>query len=229
MAVAVGGVDNLQVDTVVDKPLKVSKRAAGGWFRAIAPEDVERFLNQLHGEALLVGALSYDLGLRLSQLRFLRIRDVNLTARVIELSDGPKRISGALYDDLREHVSDKLCGTDARGGAQRRDQLLFSHEAFEAVLLQCASFFGGDRRIESANNDTVEASALDSSSSTELGQRVRDNLLRVMGWFHTKKVSKRVGRIESPLGLFDKGPKIVRRDRGGAVHSYYLWRAVYSR
>jgi hypothetical protein len=53
--------------------------------------------------------------------------------------------------------------------------------------------------------------------------------LRVMGWFHTKRASKRGGQVASPLGLFDKGPKIVRRDRGGIVHSYYLWRAVYSR
>jgi hypothetical protein len=208
---------------------QASHKKAG--LKAIAPEHVERFLNQLHGEALLVGALSYDLGLRLSQLRFLRVRDVNLSARVIELSDGAKPIPVALYEDLKEHVSDKLCRSETQRGVQKRDQLLFSHEAFEHVLLTCASFFAGTSR-EVANQDGASAltiSALHANQGTELGQRVRDNFLRVMGWFHSKRAAKRGGDIASPLGLFDKGPKIVRRDRGGVVHSYYLWRAVYSR
>ena len=206
-------------------------RKRGPGLKAIAPEHVERFLNQLHGEALLVGALSYDLGLRLSQLRFLRVRDVNLTARVIELSDGSKPIPASLFEDLKEHMSEKMCGGEVARGIQKRDRLLFSHEAFEHVLLTCASFFGGASR-EAANRDSasdLSISALHSSQGTELGQRVRDNFLRVMGWFHSKRAARRGGGIASPLGLFDKGPKIVRRDRGGAVHSYYLWRAVYSR
>jgi len=205
------------------------KRGAG--LKAIAPEHVERFLNQLHGEALLVGALSYDLGLRLSQLRFLRVRDVNLSARVIELSDGAKHIPAALYEDLKELVSERVCGSEVGRGIQKRDQLLFSHEAFEHVLMTCASFFAGASR-EVANQDSgsdLTISALHSNQGTELGQRVHDNFLRVMGWFHSKRAARRGGGIASPLGLFDKGPKIVRRDRGGAVHSYYLWRAVYSR
>jgi len=214
-------------------PSRVSQetRKRGPGLKAIAPEHVERFLNQLHGEALLVGALSYDLGLRLSQLRFLRVRDVNLTARVIELSEGAKPIPNALYEDLKEHVSDKVCGADCARVGQKRDQLLFSPEAFEHVLVTCASFFAGSSR-EVANQDSASdqrISALHSNQGTELGQRVRDNFLRVMGWFHSKRAARRGGGIASPLGLFDKGPKIVRRDRGGAVHSYYLWRAVYSR
>lgn len=206
-------------------------RKRGTGLKAIAPEHVERFLNQLHGEALLVGALSYDLGLRLSQLRFLRVRDVNLTARVIELSDGAKPIPVSLFEDLKEHISEKVCGGEVARGVQKRDQLLFSHQAFEHVLLTCASFFGGASR-EVANHDSASdltISVLHSSQGTELGQRVRDNFLRVMGWFHSKRAARRGGTIASPLGLFDKGPKIVRRDRGGAVHSYYRWRAVYSR
>lgn len=195
-----------------------SQKARGAGLRGVAPEHVERFLNSLRGEALLVGALSYDLGLRLSQLRFLRIRDVNLSARVIELSDGVKQIPAALYEDLSEHISERVCGYVADQGVQKRDQLLFSHVAFEEVLSTCASFLG-DAQREAANVD----------GAAPLKLRVRDNFLRVMGWFHVKRAAKRVGRISSPLGLFDKGPKIVRRDRGGVVHSYYLWRAVYSR
>ena len=128
-------------------------------------------------------------------------------------------------------MSEKMCGGEVARGIQKRDRLLFSHEAFEHVLLTCASFFGGASR-EAANRDSasdLSISALHSSQGTELGQRVRDNFLRVMGWFHSKRAARRGGGIASPLGLFDKGPKIVRRDRGGAVHSYYLWRAVYSR
>lgn len=208
-----------------------------GGLRGIAPEHVERFLNHLRGEALLVGALSYDLGLKLSQLRFLRIRDVNLTARVIELSDGAKPIPTALYDELRDHISEKLCSRRGAQGGQKRNQLLFGHEAFEDVLKACARTFA-DARLE-ANSDDASAVTISrlrpsrgnslADSGVEVSQRVRDNFLRVMGWFLTKRVSKRGGRIQSPLGLFDKGPKIVRRDRGGVVQSYYLWRAVYSR
>jgi hypothetical protein len=206
-------------------------RGSQAGLKAIAPEHVERFLNQLHGEALLVGALSYDLGLRLSQLRFLRVRNVNLTARVIELSDGAKPIPAAVFDDLKDLIGEKMSGGEPSRGAHKRDQLLFSHQAFEHVLLTCASFFAGARH-EVENEDSASdltISALHAHQGTDLGQRVRDNFLRVMGWFHTKKAARRGGRVASPLGLFDKGPKIVRRDRGGAVHSYYLWRAVYSR
>ena len=208
---------------------ETQKRAPG--LKAIAPEHVERFLNQLHGEALLVGALSYDLGLRLSQLRFLRVRDVNLTARVIELSEGAKPIPASLFEDLKEHISEKVCGGEVARGVQKRDRLLFSHETFEHVLLTCSCLFAGASH-EAAHHEgasELTTSTLHSNQGTELGQRVRDNLLRVMGWFHSKRAARRGGAISSPLGLFDKGPKIVRRDRGGAVHSYYLWRAVYSR
>ena len=190
---------------------KVSAPPSSNGLRSIAPEDVERFLNQLRGEALLIGALSYDLGLRLSQLRFLRVRDVNLVARAIELSDGRKSIPAAIFEDLKEHIHEKLCGAEASAVAHKRDQLLFSHRAFESVLLSCVSFFATGRE---ANADNV------------FGVRIKDNFLRVMGWFHTKRAARRGGRVESPLGLFDKGPRIVRRDRGGAVNSYYVWRAV---
>jgi hypothetical protein len=205
----------------------LSTRQPGAGFNSFAPEHVERFLNHLHGEALLVGALSYDLGLRLSQLRFLRVRDVNLSARVIELSDGAKQIPAALFEDLKEHISARLCGSEVGRGAAKRDQLLFSHEAFERVLRVCASFFAN--ASQAANSQESASDLTISGLHAELGQRVRDNLLRVMGWFHRKRAAKRGARIASPLGLFDKGPKIVRRDRGGVVHSYYLWRAVYSR
>lgn len=205
--------------------LSTRRRSAG--LRSFAPEHVERFLNHLHGEALLVGALSYDLGLRLSQLRFLRVRDVNLSARVIELSDGAKQIPAALFEDLKEHISARGSGCEVGRGVAKRDQLLFSHEAFESVLRVCASFFAN--ASQAANSEESASELTISGLHAELGQRVRDNFLRVMGWFHRKRAAKRGAGISSPLGLFDKGPKIVRRDRGGVVHSYYLWRAVYSR
>jgi hypothetical protein len=194
---------------VVEKKLTTPRPSNG--LRSIAPEDVERFLNQLRGEALLIGALSYDLGLRLSQLRFLRVRDVNLGARVIELSDGRRLIPGAIFEDLKEHIHEKLCGSEASAVAHKRDQLLFSQGAFESVMLNCLSFFAAGR---------------EATPESDFGVRIKDNFLRVMGWFHTKRAARRGGRVDSPLGLFDKGPRIVRRDRGGMVNSYYVWRAV---
>lgn len=205
------------------------RESASHGLRGIAPEHVERFLNGLRGESLLVGALSYDLGLRLSQLRFLRVRDVNLVNRTVSLSDGVRPIPQALFEDLREHIAEKLCGGDviARVG-NKRDQLLFSQGAFEGVLASCAAFFAaqGSENIHDDATTEVGSSALTAHPSTEIGQKVRDNFLRVMGWFHSKRAAQRGGKIESPLGLFDKGPKIVRRERGGAINSYYLWRAV---
>jgi hypothetical protein len=154
---------------------------------------------------------------------------VNLVNRTIALSEGARPVPQALFEDLREHVADKLCGGDlsARGG-NKRDQLLFSSAAFEGVLASCAAFFAAQA---SENGDAdevseVRSSALSSNPTTEVGQKVRDNFLRVMGWFHSKRAAQRGGKIESPLGLFDKGPKIVRRERGGVINSYYLWRAV---
>jgi hypothetical protein len=211
--------------TALRSSLSTRKPSAG--LKSFAPEHVERFLNHLHGEALLVGALSYDLGLRLSQLRFLRVRDVNLSGRVIELSDGAKQIPAALFEDLKEHISEMVCGSEAGRGGNKRDQLLFSHEAFECVVRVCASFFANTSQVANSQESASELTI--SGLHAELGQRVRDNFLRVMGWFHRKRAAKRGAGIASPLGLFDKGPKIIRRDRGGVVHSYYLWRAVYSR
>ena len=205
-------------------------RTPRGGLKALAPEHLEGFLNLLHGEALLVGALSYDLGLRLSQLRFLRIRDVNLVARVIELSDGARRIPEPLFDDLKEHISEKMCGRECKQGGSKRDQLLFSHQAFEGVLSACVTFLA---KLPAEISDQGAASELRISSlcagrRADVGHRVRDNLLRIVGWFLTKRVAQRGGRVQSPLGLFEKGPKIVRRTPGGVVHSYYLWRAVCS-
>lgn len=199
--------------TVKPQTVEPSKPARG--LRSIAPEDIERFLNKLRGEALLIGALSYDLGLRFSQLRFLRVRDVNLSARAVELSAGRKAIPAALFEDLKEHIHEKLCGSEATAVANKRDQLLFSASAFESVLVACSGFLNQSEGAEAGE-----------SLTREVGVRVKDNFLRVMGWFLTKRAARRGGRVQSPLGLFEKGPRIVRRDRGGSINSYYVWRAV---
>ena len=184
-----------------------------GLLRAIAPEHVERFLNKLHGESLLIAALAYDLGVRLSQLRFLRIRDVNLSSHEILLADGLRRIPTALFDDLRDHISDQVSSSPLDPKSGRREQLLFSSSAFEVVLLECAAFFRVQEEMKG-------------SSSTHRQPRARDSFLRVMGWFHAKRAARKGVSVGSPLALFDKGPRIVRRDRSGSIHSYYLWRAV---
>lgn len=209
---------------LVGQPVPASERGQrtvtqGGrrsWgIRSIAPEHVERFLNRLSGEALLVGALAYDVGVRLSQLRFLRVRDVNLSTREIVLSDGVRRIPEALFEDLRDHISDKVCGEVLAVKTGRRDQLLFEAGAFEVVLQECSLFFQEHGRSEVGSFEHPR-------------RRRRDSLLRVMGWFHAKRAGGRGRAISSPLALFDKGPRIVRRDRSGSIHAYYLWRAVYS-
>lgn len=61
-------------------------------------------------------------------------------------------------------------------------------------------------------------------SLEEMSRRVNLALLALQGKDVSTKAAGESGPT-SPLELFDKGPRIVRRGRGGVIDAYYLWRA----
>jgi hypothetical protein len=60
-----------------------------------------------------------------------------------------------------------------------------------------------------------------------LTERCINRVFRLLGRFHAKRALKRGAKLASPLDLFDKGPRIVRRGRRGVIDAYYVWRTAY--
>lgn len=173
---------------------------------------LEVLLGRLRGEALLIAALSYGLGVRMSHLRDVRMRDVSLPDNTVVVLGRERVIPEGIVEDLRDHVQERVCGREASSNLSLRDQRLFSDEAFD-VFAQ-----------ESRSVDTMFAEKL----RVSVGQRARaclDSRLRILGWFHRKRAARKGIKFSSALDLLDKGPRIVRRRGAGAVDAYYLWRA----
>jgi integrase len=177
--------------------------------RETLTEHLEKLLGGLRGEALLVATLSYGLGVRVSALREVKVRDVSLADNTIFLTGRERAIPVVIREDLREYLEDK---GDRSASGSRRDQKLFGDEAFTTLA------------DESRRVDAIFSSKL---RSTE-GRRAKaclDSRLRILGWFHRKRAARKGLRFSSALELFDKGPRIVRRGQGGRVDAYYAWRA----
>lgn len=176
--------------------------------RETLTEHLEMLLGRLRGESLLVATLSYGLGVRISSLRDVKVRDVSLAEGTVVVACREREIPVVIREDLREHLEE-------RGGAahaSRREQRLFSEDAF-AVLAE------ESRRVDGLFSAKFRASE---------GRRAKaclDSRLRILGWFHKKRAARRGLRFSSALDLFDKGPRIVRRGRAGRVDAYYAWRA----
>ena len=177
----------------------------------VLAEQLEALLGALRGEALLIATLAYGLGVRLSQLQSVRVRDVRVAAQSVVVAGRERRVPTAVMEDLRECVQELLCGCDASGRGQQRDRPLFSEHGFSELLKGC---------------ELVDR-LLTRSSDTDLAERVShrtDSRLRIVAWLHRKFATRRGVRFDSPLDLLDKGPRIVRRRAGGRVDAYYLWK-----
>jgi integrase len=188
--------------------------------RGTLTRSLELLLGSLRGEALVVAMLAYGLGFRVSELRSLRVRDVCLKDKSIFILGRYRKLPEVALEDLREHLHDRICGREAPGGVSggssddvwHRDDLLFSPGAFNALCEACQTFYErsvGDEFL------TRRGSLTD----------CLDSVLKVLGWLHRRCSAKCGIACESPLDLFSKGPRIVRRGRGGAVDAYYVWRA----
>lgn len=177
---------------------------------------LELLLGSLRGEALVAAMLAYGLGVRVSQLRTLRVRDICLKDKSIFVMGRYKKVPEVALEDLREHLHDRICGREAPAvssdgssdGVWRRDDLLFSSDALDSL-----------REISSMVNKQTGI-----TEDASFDQRF-DSAFKVLGRLHRRSAARFRIRCESPLELFDKGPRIVRRGRGGAIDAYYVWRA----
>ncbi len=173
---------------------------------------LEVLLGRLRGESLLLATLSYGLGVRMSHLREVRMRDVSIADNTLLVAGRERTIPEGILDDLRDYVQERMCGREASISLSRREQRLFSDEAFDL-------FAEESRYVDSLFVERLRVS---------VGKRARvclDSRLRILGWFHRKRAARKGVKLASALDLFDKGPRIVRRREAGAVDAYYLWRA----
>jgi hypothetical protein len=188
------------------------KRFIGEMRQEILAKQLEALLGVLRGEALLIATLSYGLGVRLSHLKTVRVRDVYIGSKRIVIGGRERVVPECILEDLRECLQDRLCGYDASIQGQRREQLLFSEEAFSDLKNGCSIV------------DAGLATSPESSLAAKISLRP-DSRLSIVGSLHRKWAARQGVRLESPLELLDKGPRIVRRRSGGYIDSYYLWRA----
>jgi len=172
---------------------------------------LELLFNSLRGESLLIAALAYGLRLPITALRELRIRDVSVADRLIYVAERERPIPSAIIEDLREHLHENVCGRDATIGVTRRHELLFSSQAFTQLEVAL-------KKIEILLVERL---------GTLIHQRAFSSFntrLRVLGSLHARRI-RSLGRCSScPLDSIDKGPRIVRRGRGGVIDAYYRWR-----
>jgi hypothetical protein len=178
--------------------------------RELLVEYLEALFSQLRGEALLIATLAYGLQSHVSQLRMIRIRDVDTIDTCIVLAGHEQSVPAAIFEDLKEHLHEKICGSEATTSICRRDDLLFSDEAFEQLARVT-------ERVDSLYRTRLRSALIETRF---------DSRLRILGWLHCRSAVRKGRRCTSPLELFDKGPRIVRRGRAGSIDAYYVWRAA---
>ena len=191
-----------------------SLRSIGAVIRGLpALEELEPIFSKLRGAGLILATLSYGLGVRITELRSVRVRDVNLSSGLIRIEGGVRAIPLLMIDDLREYIHERLCGSEASLTVSKREQRLFGDEAFESLLEQLSVFhpMGGSQEL----------------GAQGLMERCFNRIFRILAWRHARAAVRSGTKVRSPLELFDKGPRIVRRGRLGSVDQYYLWRTVY--
>ena len=113
----------------------------------------------------------------------------------------------------KEFIHERLCGSDASLTVSKREQRLFGDEAFKSLLEQLSVFhpMRGSQEL----------------GAQGLMERCFNRIFRILAWRHARAAVRSGTKVRSPLELFDKGPRIVRRGRLGSVDQYYLWRTVY--
>ncbi|MFN4895418.1 MAG: hypothetical protein ACK5GN_13960 [Pseudomonadota bacterium] len=182
---------------------------------------LEVLLGALRGESLVIAMLAYGLGVRVSELKRLRLRDICLRDGSILIAGCCYTVPGTVLEDLREHLHQRICGREARlpfddggsGGSWLYDDQLFSSRAFD---LLCDVF-----------HTVKEQTGL----CRELGLRSDlriffDSAFKALARAHKRQAARFGRQSTSALELLDKGPRIVRRGRGGTVDSYYVWKAA---
>lgn len=181
--------------------------------RLPSTEEMEPFFSQLRGVNLILATLSYGLKVTVSELQGLRIRDVNLATHHVVLNGVARPLPSLVIDDVREYLNERVCGSEASVTVSKREQRLFSEHDLRGFFEYVTDY----QRVLIADKGPDQA----------LTEGCFNRIFRVLGRFHARGAAKRGTKLRSPLDLFDKGPKIVRRGRWGVVDAYYLWRTVY--
>jgi integrase len=187
--------------------------------REALAEYLEQLLRQLRGEALLIATLAYGLGVRLSALRSVRLRDVSVFDSCIVISGRDYVIPNAIREDLKEHLHDKVCGYEAGTSINRRDDKIFADDAFATLI----SAFDRVRNLCTDQNVCPKKSNFLAAITV---RACADSMLRIASWLHRRLATRKGALFSSPLELFDRGPRIVRRGRSGALNAYYVWRTT---
>lgn len=181
--------------------------------RLPSTEEMEPFFSRLRGVNLILATLSYGLKVTVSELQGLRIRDVNLATHHVVLHGVARILPTLIIDDLREYLNERVCGSEASVTVSKREQRLFSEHDLRGFFEYVTDYQRGLIADEGAEQALTEGCF--------------NRIFRVLGRLHARGAAKRGAKLRSPLDLFDKGPKIVRRGRWGVVDAYYLWRTVY--
>lgn len=233
-----------RIDSLSRQPTTVGGRAISPLvllktLRRLSPTVMEGLLSHLSGGALLVAGLAYGLGVPIEALRCLQLRDIHGGGKSLEIDGKRYAVPAILVEDLREFVQGRVCGFEATTSVYRRDQALFSGEAFESLNQhvahcisrggwnwlhpECAELFGGFVSERFISVCLVFLSKAHSKHVTLIAPVPK----RGVGAKRVAGKGKRQAPPPSaltPLDLLDKGPRIVRRARSGTIAAYYLWR-----
>jgi integrase len=193
-------------------------------------ERLETLFSRLKDGALLIAALSYGLELSASEICSMRVRDVNIAAQSVVIKARVYQVPKMVLDDLREYLQEKLCGYEASISLSKRDQLLFSEverSIFQREVVSWWRIFKATQQCAavSAKAHRVWECAESTLGGLDVGAKIVDKALSLIGRAHRHRAVKRKVKLSSVLDLFDKGPRIVRRNRSGGVTAYYVWRA----
>lgn len=193
----------------------------GGLLRRLPSiEELELLFSKLRGVELILATLSYGLKVRVSDLQAVRVRDVNFSARCIVIAGTQYVLPMVMLDDLRDYIQEKLCGFEASVTVSRREQRLFSAEDLESFFASVSGYQRGRILAHKRDVSAQERGGI-------LSERCLNRIFRLLGRVHARCASKRGAKLKSPLDLFDKGPRIVRRGQRGVIDSYYIWRTAY--
>ncbi len=193
-------------------------------------EHLESLFSRLKDGALLIAALAYGLELSVSDVCSIRVRDVNIASQSVVIKGRVYQVPKMVLEDLREYLQEKLCGYEASVSLSKRDQPLFSPAEREAFQSEVMSWWRVFKRTQERSEPDTEEHLADRNRGSAMKEvvevaRILDRALGLVGRAHLYRAQRRNTELSSALELFDKGPRIVRRNRYGAVTAYYVWRA----
>jgi hypothetical protein len=193
-------------------------------------EHLESLFSRLKDGALLIAALSYGLELPVSDVCSARVRDVNIASQSVVIRGRVHQVPKMVLEDLRDYLQEKLCGYEASVSLSKRDQPLFSEAergTFQREVLSWWRVFKLTREHSELGVELCLAVERPESVLKDVDSTARlvNKALGLIGRAHLYRAQRRNTGISSALELFDKGPRIVRRNRYGAVTAYYVWRA----